>query len=69
MYKIQRAIILAAGRGERMKPLTDTVPKPLILVNGSRMIDTIIQSLRRNGITEIYVVTGYQKQQFKMLPS
>ena len=64
MSKVQRAIIMAAGEGRRMYPLTKSVPKPLIEVNGVRMIDTVIEALHINGIWEIYVVTGYRKEDF-----
>ena len=57
-HKAERAIIMAAGKGKRMQPLTLETPKPLIKVNGVRMIDTIIRGLHANGITEIYVVVG-----------
>ncbi len=67
MPKVERAIILAAGSGNRMNPVTLLNPKPLVRVNGVRMIDTIIQGLHKNGIHEIYVVTGYLKEQFKSL--
>ncbi len=67
MNKVKRAIIMAAGVGERMKPVTLHTPKPLVRINGVRLIDTVIQSLHRNGITEIYVVTGYLKEQFESL--
>lgn len=67
MYKVERAIIMAAGMGNRMHPVTLTIPKPLVNVNGVRIIDTIIQSLNKNGISEIYVVVGYLKEQFKEL--
>ncbi len=67
MHKVQRAIIMAAGTGSRMRPVTLTVPKPLIAVNGTRMVDTVIQALHKNGIFEIYVVVGYLKEQFKPL--
>ena len=56
--KIKRAIIMAAGKGERLRPITAKVPKPLVMVNGKRMIDTIIQALHQNDIYEIYVVVG-----------
>lgn len=68
MHKVQRAIIMAAGLGSRMRPVTLTTPKPLVKVNGIRMIDTVIQGLHANGITEIYVVVGYLKEQFAGLP-
>lgn len=66
-YMIKRAIIMAAGTGKRMRPITLETPKPLIKVNGVRVIDTIIGGLHDNGITEIYVVVGYLKEQFREL--
>lgn len=64
MYKIERAIIMAAGLGNRMRPVTLKTPKPLVKVNGVRMIDSVIHALHDNGIYEIYVVVGYLKEQF-----
>ncbi len=67
MNKVQRAIIIAAGIGKRMQPVTLDTPKPLIRVNGMRMIDTIIQGLQNNRIMEIYLVVGYLNEQFQVL--
>lgn len=67
MYEVKRAIIMAAGLGKRLHPITLHTPKPLIKVNGVRMIDNIIRNLHMNNITEIYVVTGYLKEQFACL--
>ena len=64
LSEAKRAIIMAAGVGQRMQPLTLTTPKPLIEVNGKRMIDTVVEALEANGITEIYVVIGHLKEQF-----
>ena len=67
MHKVKRAIIMAAGMGNRMRPVTLTTPKPMIRVNGVRMIDSVIRALHQNGIYEIYVVVGYLKEQFAVL--
>ncbi len=67
MHKVQRAVILAAGKGVRMRPLTLLTPKPLIKAGGRAMIETVIQGLKGQGIHEIYVVTGYLKEQFGYL--
>jgi CTP:phosphocholine cytidylyltransferase-like protein len=67
MHTVKRAIIMAAGIGKRMNPITLQTPKPLVKVNGIRMIDTVIQALHANDIREIYIVVGYLKEQFKVL--
>ncbi|MCQ2455386.1 MAG: NTP transferase domain-containing protein [Clostridia bacterium] len=58
-YRVKRAVLFAAGRGERLRPLTDTIPKPLIRVKSKRIIDTLIDACLEAGIEEIYVVRGY----------
>ena len=65
MHRVERAIIMAAGIGKRMQPVTLYTPKPLVTVNGVRMIDTVIQGLHQNGIYEIYIVAGHLKAHFR----
>lgn len=67
MYQVKRAIIMAAGQGHRLRPISLKTPKPLIPVNGVPMIVTAIETLRSFGIREIYVVVGYLKEQFQFL--
>jgi len=56
---INKAMILAAGRGERMRPLTDICPKPLISVDGAPMIDHILDHLEEIGVKDVVVNTSY----------
>src|SRR5713226_9336311 len=50
-----KAMILAAGRGERMRPLSDATPKPLIEVRGKILIARLIEALARSGVREIVI--------------
>ena len=68
MFAVKRAILLAAGRGERLRPWTDTTPKPLLRVQGQPLLHRLIARLQAAGIREIYVVTGYKAEQFAALP-
>ncbi len=61
------AILMAAGLGTRMRPLTDKTPKPLVKVGGKPMIETVIQGLRARGVEQIVVVVGYLSEQFSYL--
>ena len=66
-YRVKRAIFLAAGFGSRMVPITFNTPKPLVRVNGVRMIDTLLDAVVAAGIPEIVVVRGYLGEQFDQL--
>jgi NDP-sugar pyrophosphorylase family protein len=57
--KIQKAVVLAAGRGTRMRELTATLPKPMIEVRGKPVLQHIIEGLRDARIRELLVVVGY----------
>ena len=59
-----RAIVLAAGRGERMRPLTDTTPKPLLPVQGRPMIEWHLLALARAGVQEVVINTAWLEEQF-----
>ena len=67
MNKVRRAIIMAAGIGSRLRPITLHTPKPLVKVHGVRMIDTVLRGLLEQGIAEIYIVVGYRKERFAAL--
>ena len=59
MTKIDKAVVLAAGRGTRMRELTAVVPKPMIAVRGKPVLQYIIEGLRDAGIRELLVIVGY----------
>ena len=66
-YRVKRAVFIAAGFGSRLVPITLNTPKPLVRVNGIRMIDTLLDAVVAAGIEEIYVVRGYLGEQFDQL--
>ncbi len=65
--KAKRAIILAAGFGSRLVPITFNTPKPLVRVHGVRIIDRLIDACLEVGINEIYIVRGYLGELFDQL--
>jgi MurNAc alpha-1-phosphate uridylyltransferase len=60
-----KAMILAAGRGERMMPLTETTPKPLLTVGGKPLIVYHLEALSKVGITEVVINIAYLGQQIR----
>lgn len=63
----RRAVILAAGFGMRMVPINMEQPKALLEVNGEVLIERLIRQLHQVGVSEIYVVVGFMKEQFEYL--
>lgn len=66
-YRVKRAVFIAAGFGSRLVPITLNTPKPLVRVNGVRMIDTLLDAVKAVGIEEVYIVRGYLGEQFDQL--
>ena len=62
-----RAILLAAGMGTRLRPLTLETPKSLIEVNGKALLERQIEFLKEKGINDIIIVTGYLNEKFEYL--
>lgn len=59
---ITKGVILAAGKGTRMKELTDAIPKPMVEVRGRPILEYIIEGLRENGVGEILLIVGYRQE-------
>src|SRR5213075_1692622 len=57
-----KAVILAAGKGTRMRELTNELPKPMLKVQGKPILQHIIEGLSQNGIRDIFIVTGYRAE-------
>lgn len=60
-----KALILAAGLGTRLAPITDTRPKSLVPVNGKPILIKQLENLNQNGMTDITVVAGYKADVLK----
>lgn len=54
------ALILAGGKGERLRPITYSIPKPLVMINGKPTIVHVINEIKRNGISDIAISLGYK---------
>ena len=57
---LNQAVILAGGRGERLRPLTDWIPKPMAPINGIPFLDYLIHSIVQTGIENILILLGYK---------
>jgi HAD superfamily hydrolase (TIGR01450 family) len=60
-----KAIILAAGVGSRLRPITDSKPKTLVEVNGKPMLGYLIDALVSNGVSDIVICTGYRAERIR----
>ncbi len=60
--RVRTALLLAAGTGSRLSPLTDMIPKCLVPVNGSSILERLINSLRPHGFKRLIIVVGYQEE-------
>jgi len=58
-----KAVILAAGKGTRLRPITDTMPKPLVRIGGRALLEYILLGLAGAGVRQAAVVTGYLAEQ------
>src|SRR6266849_4328562 len=59
------AVIMAGGEGRRLRPLTDSTPKPLVLVGGKPLVEIMIEWLRRSGITDIVIALHHRSEMIR----
>jgi len=62
---IKKAVLLAAGRGTRMRDLTEALPKPMLEVRGKPVLQHIVEGLRDNGLTSLLIVVGWRAEVVK----
>lgn len=60
MNKIKKAVILAAGMGLRLQPITNLMPKCLVEINGQSLLHRTINALEKQGFEEVIIVTGFK---------
>ena len=60
--EVKQAVIFCGGRGERLRPITDTIPKPMVDVNGKPFLEHLINQLKTQGISEFILCAGYKKE-------
>lgn len=66
-YRVRRAVIMGAGFGSRMMPATKNCPKPMVKINGKRIIETQLDALINAGIRDITIIRGYKKEKYDAL--
>jgi len=63
--RLRTAVLLAGGLGERLRPLTNIIPKPLLPIGGSTIIEVQLLALKRYGIEHVFIATNYQSSYFE----
>ncbi len=63
--KVRQAFVLAGGKGERLRPLTHSIPKPLVKVNGKPILEYSVELLAENGVEEIILSIGYMHEKIE----
>jgi dTDP-glucose pyrophosphorylase len=58
-------VLMVGGRGERLRPLTDKMPKPLLKIGGAAIVERLIASMRGAGVDEVYLTVNYMAEQFE----
>jgi dTDP-glucose pyrophosphorylase len=58
-------VLMVGGRGERLRPLTDQVPKPLLKIGGAAIVERLISAMRAAGVDDIYLTVNYLAEQFE----
>lgn len=66
-HRVRKAIFIAAGFGSRLVPITLNTPKPLVLVHGKKIIESLLDAVVEAGIEDITIVRGYLGEQFDCL--
>lgn len=66
-YRVKNAVLMAAGYGSRLAPITDKMPKGLLRIRGEVLVERQISQLTEAGIDEIFLIVGYRKEQFAYL--
>lgn len=65
MADLRQAVILCGGLGKRLSPYTDTMPKPMLPINGRPFLEYLVEQLHEQGITNILLLTGYRGEQIR----
>ena len=58
-------VLMVGGRGERLRPLTDKLPKPLLRIGGAAIVERLIASFRKAGVRDVYLTLNYMAEQFE----